>query len=214
MYYNSQISKCFYLEGFEGNIKDGTFKISKKNSGEKPSLVYQEPKKGKTVLPLQKISKEDLLNIRTLGIPGFVLKLEKTLFYTQISKDFPQIAKLEGFLENHECRDCKKLGTYDCSKTSDGALSFVLRYRSKDFKKAVKISQRIEKYDYITYGFETFNVTYESFVVFNCKNVEKSTTKKSRISDESFRKSKEKLATYFDPDFVPVMDLGMFVKNH
>jgi len=128
-------------------------------------------------LELSQVSAEELRRFRIRGIPSFVLKLDEKLYHCIIPKSLKFVgANLVG---THKCKDCRRLsGAPDeyggCAKIREN-------------------STCIEKYPWITKGFETFGVTPDSFVVGECLHFKSYSEKKSK-----FEEKKEEKVTLFD----------------
>ena len=128
----------------------------------------------KRAFHLKKISADDLLTFRIESEiqPTFVLKRGAKLFYGKIPKNMNCSAILK--TNEHLCSKCRRCHALSfenggCQKILDEF------YSDKTFKKEYRIKvitagKRIEKYDFITLGFQTLNQddAQESFGVMNC----------------------------------------------
>lgn len=103
---------------------------------------------------LRKVKKEEIQNLRASGIPGFILKEKGSYYYAEINNNTKFLSS--NLLGSHKCANCKHLSALP------DALGGCARIREN--------CSNIQKYDFITLGYETFNVTQESFVVVKCKN--------------------------------------------
>ena len=108
-------------------------------------------------IPLKIISAIQLEEYRNSDIPGFVLKDRDTYYYTEI-RNFE--VDVDDIIGEHKC----SFGRYCCKHLSaasdaDGGCA-----------KVRGLSNTIEKYDFITLGYETFNTTHDVFVVLKCSH--------------------------------------------
>lgn len=125
--------------------------------------------------PLTEVTKEELFQLRVSGKPGFVLKKDNSYFYTEIPRTLSLVSN--DILGKHKCPDCKNFfsSTDVCPKVKDPSFSWFTRRlpSSKEeipkfIAHAVEESSRIEKFPFITQGYETFNCPAEAFVVIRC----------------------------------------------
>ena len=109
---------------------------------------------------LTEISVTTLNKYRKKGIPSFLLKIDGKLYHTEIPETLSfENAKLLGAhrcaLVWHECQ--RLLATSDenggCKKVRDRV-------------------KRIERYPWITVGYETFNTKHDCFIVIECSHYE------------------------------------------
>ena len=115
---------------------------------------------GTKAFNLVEVTPEELAVFRKSGIQSFVLKSNGNLYWTEI----PNISFLSAkILGNHMCavpsKECNRLSP---AKDEDGGCAKVRNF-----------SRNIENYDFITDGFETFNVSPEVFHVARCLYYEK-----------------------------------------
>lgn len=151
------------------------------------SLIYEKKfysrKNGKSQLlkvettnfPFQIVSEKELMKRRIEGKPIFVLYKKGFRFYTEIPKlsfsALHSIAKTK-CTKNTDC--CERLlpmptDIGGCDKVFDLNLD---RYSSDEYtlQELLVLAKRIDKYPFITAGFETYNTTYPLFVVMECRN--------------------------------------------
>ena len=142
---------------------------------------------------LTQVTAEELEKYRRSEIPSFVLKMDDKLYYTKIPKNLHFVSST--ILGEHQCAKCRHL-----SAASD---------ENGGCAKVRNNSERIERYPWITEGYETFNTDHDSFVVTNClhfenylphKKVSKAERDKIRLSlaqfycdDVTNQKKKKKL---------------------
>lgn len=106
----------------------------------------------KVEIQLEPISLQGLIKKRNSGKPGLVLKKNNKLYYSQIDSKIRLSSLAE--LRQHKCRDCYRLSAKPeelggCKKVRD-------------------IEMRLEKYDFIKLGIETFNFTERMLLVLEC----------------------------------------------
>lgn len=118
-----------------------------KLAGENLIKIEELSRKEVKSIPLKEVKKDEILPLRRSGNPGFILKKDGKFFYGKISEEF----KIESSRGCHKCRNCYRLSAVVCPKVH--------------FK-----SNNIELYDFIPYGYETFNVKNSAFVTLSCKN--------------------------------------------
>lgn len=168
------------------------FKSVKDQLGNKKTII-----KNQYQFDLKVISKEELLTKRISKKPGFVYKFGDFLFYTALPKgvtpnDSVANAKHVCSAQGHSC--CVHLSAETdeeggCAKVRDIPMEFFKIEYPERLLSYVKDSNRIEKYDFITEGYESFNTSNNLFVVLNCEHVEfnpkKDSTKKKPSKNNS-----------------------------
>lgn len=121
---------------------------------------------------LFEVEPESLLVYRKNGIPSFVLKIDGKFFYAAIPNDLNFVSS--ALLGTHMCaaagNECRRL-----SAASD---------EQGGCEKVRNRSNYIERYDFITTGYETFNTKRDSFVVINCTHHEKCPPRKKLTTTE------------------------------
>lgn len=122
--------------------------ISRKIIGEKIEPLEFE---------LTEVTEKELEYYRLNEIPSFVLKIDGKLLYTSIPDDINFL--MSDMLGNHKCahknKTCKRL-----SAASD---------ENGGCQKVRNTSRCIEKYPWITVGYESFNTKVDAFVVIECQ---------------------------------------------
>jgi|GEM_PF-5667497 hypothetical protein len=112
--------------------------------------------------PLIEVTPEMLADYRKKGISSFVLKVEGKLFYSAIPNNISFVSST--ILGSHKCavagHECHRLST---ASDEEGGC-----------EKVRNCSNYIERYPWITTGYETFNTKHDSFVVVNCLHYMKS----------------------------------------
>ena len=134
--------------------------------------------------PLSKVTIEQLAQLRRSDKPGFVLKERGEYYYAQIDSECKFNA--ENILGLHRCaivnKECRRLSA---AFDNQGGCAKVRGHASN-----------IERYDFITLGYETFNTEQDCLVVINCLNYECSLPRKKH-SPKEISKAKESLEYLF-----------------
>ena len=108
-------------------------------------------------ISLKIISIMQLEEYRNSDIPGFVLKDKETYYYTEL-RNFG--VDMDDIVGKHKCSYgkccCKHLSA---APDAEGGCA-----------KVRGLSNNIEKYDFITLGYETFNTTHDVFTVLKCSH--------------------------------------------
>ncbi len=155
------------------------------------------------VLYFSKISVDEIFEKRIGNTPGLVLKKNQEYFFTEIPADLGcfGIAKHKCYCNGHLC---KKLSAKDdlhggCVKVRD----IPIEAFSKKSKQKLKNACRIEKYDFITEGIESFNTKNNFFIVIECTHYEKSNPptkpeKKKKKKNPPIIKPEEKNKSIWD----------------
>lgn len=146
-------------------IFEVVYEINQKNKTSPKKTMSRkkvEEKIEKVECFLREITTEQLEEYRKSEVSAFVLKRNNKLYYSEIPNDISLVAfKILG---RHQCatikNECRRLSAAEdseggCAKVRDGA-------------------KCIEKYPWITEGYETFNTKKDSFVVANCLHYENS----------------------------------------
>lgn len=128
---------------------------------------YTPDDQSKSELFLIEVSEDEMLNHRASHIPGLVLVANGRIFYAPISENVTlQLGKHQCCLDGKICKHLSALPDENggCPKVRDLFINSINgRYTN------LKESKRIEKYDFIALGYETFNLgDYENFTVFSC----------------------------------------------
>jgi len=107
---------------------------------------------------LTEITTEELKEYRINKVPSFLLKVDGKLYYSKMPEDINLFScnLLGDHLCSHGNVTCKRLSA---ASDQDGGCAKV---RSR--------STKIEKYPWITTGYETFNTEHDSFIVIHCKH--------------------------------------------
>lgn len=126
--------------------------------------------------PLREVTAKELLKLRLSRIPGIVYKKEDKLFYTEIPGTI-SLNNKEGYFSTHACGFPCSMVCNGCPRTLDLSVAYRQRLEMK-FPKAVLYSWRIEKYDFVREGLETFNMfDSDEFIVLKCDNFTSSAIK-------------------------------------
>lgn len=121
---------------------------------------------------LTEVTPEMLADYRKKGVSSFVIKVDGKLYYSEIPNNISFISST--ILGLHKCasagHECNRLSA---ASDEEGGCEKVRNY-----------SNCIERYPWITSGYETFNTKHDSFVVVNCLHYEKCKHLKLRTSVE------------------------------
>lgn len=136
--------------------------------------------------PLKEVSLNQLMKYRAnFRSAGFVLKIRDSYFYTRIPKNLrihSPFFTLQGFKASipvHLCsKSCKRLSAAQdcdggCAKVRDWKVSTLIDEEGFSKEEALILSERIEKYPFIRFGFESFNTVADAVYVLNCKHFSK-----------------------------------------
>lgn len=163
------------------------FAVKRKiNSNNRPKVISKdlvdeivEP----VYFELVEVAKEDLVDRRRKKVPSFVLKMDGKFYYTSIPNEMNLVSS--GILGRHKCaaigHECHRLSAASdeqggCAKVRDR-------------------SRCIERYPWITSGYETFNTKHDAFVVLSCLHYEPCPPR-AKLSREEIRKFKIGLAQF------------------
>lgn len=150
-------------------------------------LYKKDPKKGKKFVerkkldeqveaktfPLREVSLEELAELRKTKVPSFVLKEDGRYYYAEISPYMTFISS--SFLGEHKCAAAGKV----CNRLS------AAQDEQGGCAKVRARSTNIEKYPWITKGYETFGTEgRDTFVVLECQHHEKTPARPHRTLDE------------------------------
>ena len=152
---------------------------------------------------LNSITPEALLVERLSGKPGLVLKNGTSLYYTAIPAEMKFFTCSN--IGTHLCPDCGHMSALSdsqggCRKVRDKSITFSDIRGSYNKKQAVTGSKRIEKYDFIELGYESFNTTQDSLLVLNCKKRVDIVPRPTPSYSEA-KALKESLAEFFEDGF-------------
>lgn len=182
--------------------------IGKSNPGiSKGNNVLKE-----TLYNLKEVSQDELLEKRASGKPGFVLKVKNRLFYTPLPKNLTFTSSANDQIHlcsqfGSECchLSCKSDDDGGCRKVRERAIEFFKN--PKHYERVLKYSKRIEKYAFITKGYETFNTSYNLFIVIECNNydcvptvIKKKNKKEAKVKKE-VKNEEPKKRSFWDPYF-------------
>ena len=110
---------------------------------------------------LVEVTSEELAGYRKSGISSFVLKVDGKFYYSEIPNNISFVSS--SILGAHRCA----VAGHECHRLSAA---------SDEQGGCAKVRDRsncIERYPWITTGYETFNTKHDSFVVVNCLHYEK-----------------------------------------
>lgn len=152
------------------------------------------------IYPLCEIGVDELLKHRRNKDSGFVLKSNDSYYYTSIPKDL-RLQKLTTIPPmKHMCSKCNRLSAAeDC----DGGCVKVRKY-----------SKCIERFDFIPFGFETFNTVQNVFVVWDCKHYEIYPESSPKMSIEELTNTKLELARFVWEDVNSLTEVRRRIKRN
>lgn len=151
--------------------------VSYKKTPKMGNRLNERKKLGERVeektFPLREINLEELAELRKTKKPSFVLKEDGRYYYAEISPYMTFIAS--SFLGKHKCATAEKVcNLLSAAPDEEGGCEKV-RNRSAN----------IEKYPWITKGYETFGMDgRDTFVVLECQHYEKTLDRPHRTLDE------------------------------
>ena len=157
---------------------------------------------------LTKIDEVDLAKERMGKNAGLVFKHNDDLFYAPIHKKmkFLSTFNIDNYIYKHLCSECGRLSALPdceggCRKVRERPLTPLELHSCDNPVATFKYSKRIEKYDFIVMGLESFNTSQDSLVVFECKN-HADVKERPKISPILARKWKADLAaSWYDEAF-------------
>ena len=176
----SKITKNIVLEGVKTLRAEEfttTFKIVRElYPNNQPGRIISKEKINERVehlnFHLKEVTPETLADFRKNGVPSFVLKVDGKLYHTEIPDNINFVSS--SILGAHQCAvikaECRRL-----SAASD---------EEGGCEKVRNRSNYIEKYPWITTGYETFNTKHDSFVVVNCLHYEKCPPQKNLTTSQ------------------------------
>lgn len=145
--------------------------------------------------PMTQVTVPELIKLRLSKVPGVVYKKEDQFFYAQIPGTLDLNGKQDR-LGKHLCGCNCSLVCNGCPKVAALTVAFQQRF-GKNFPVAVRDSWRIEKYDFIREGLETFNMnsSNEAFMVLVCESFQ-TRSKEQRKSKATANDLKLSLANF------------------
>ncbi len=139
----------------------------------------------------RKVSIEELTSLRAGKKPGFVLKEYRDYYYTEIPENLRFFS--ENIIGKHMCgEECVHLSALP---DSAGGCAKVRNH-----------SRFIEKFDFITKGYESFNTEADCFVVIACSNYEHCKRRKQRSALE-IQNDKLALGQFYSDSVVTYADV-------
>ena len=146
--------------------------------------------------PLREISKEEIPGLWKAKVPSFLLKKDGKFYHGEIPKEMT-------FLSSNVIDV-----PHQCAGGQQGVCCARLE-ASPDPKGCAKVRARsvhIERYAWITYGYETFGTNHTSFVVGACEHYKKCPPKKQLPAAEVNRR-RLALASFFFDDVESMNDV-------
>lgn len=141
---------------------------------------------------LKKSTPEEVLNLRKTRKPGIVFKGKNgNLYCAEIPN--ANLVPVDDELNVHKCADCTKC--CKCDKIHDDSLEGNIR-DGKKYAIALELSKRLEKYEFIRYGFQIFNaLDNNDFTVCKCDDFT-SHRQRKRMTQAEFRNAQELFFDY------------------
>lgn len=177
-------------------MQSATFWLSQESLDARIVTVDDEVSKvEKFSFPLQEVSVTELSAIKERNIPGFVLKKDNHIYYTNIT----EISNHRIMLDNantHMCRSCQCLSA---ASDEDGGCAKVRAF-----------ARDIENFDWIAYGFETFNTDSDVFIVLDCLHWKKVVYRPTRKITE---KDKTALAQFLNEGIDDYHDVKLLIER-
>lgn len=140
------------------NIKNGTMVLT--------------TNKGKLIgsYPLSRVTRERILRLRLSMQSACIIKANDKFAFTNVQHDL----NLSNAFAKHLCTKCihclARNNNNGCKKVYDLSPS---EFTNISRREAIKKSKRLEKYDFIKRGIETFGCyPYNAFIVLQCDNFE------------------------------------------
>lgn len=129
---------------------------------------------------LHPITRQQLLDFRKKRIPSFVLKKNGKFFYTEIDPDISFLSS--DLLGHHMCSLAPDCCTHlSAASDEEGGCA-----------KVRNMARYIERYPWITCGYETFNTKCDTFMVAECNHYERFDRKTKTLSKVSPKKKTSK----------------------
>lgn len=168
---------------------------------------------------LRLISKKELLQLRLADKPGLVFKQDNQLWYAELPNEKVKFSSFERKKLSHKCSSeyecCKRLSAESdpvgCACVRDESFG---KYRKSQKNRAFKCKDcmRIEKYDFITCGLETFNMVEDTLKVIGCKNCTRARVVQNHVDVEAQKKRIVALAQHLDPNIKSFSEIDKFSK--
>lgn len=118
-------------------------------------------------IQLKQSTEEEIIKLRLTRQPGFVIRDKNGKLYCAPIPNCTLVPK-DPALMVHMCRNCGKC--CQCDKVRDNSFEAYLSEGQKTAS-AMELSKRIEKYPFITLGYQVFNAAANNdFTVCSCKN--------------------------------------------
>lgn len=164
---------------------------------------------------LRKISKTQLFELRLeRGVPGLVFKCNDELWFTELPSPSIRFNAVERKNLGHMCSSeyecCQRLSALPdpegCACMRDRSFGSVRKAEHR--KHLCKTSLRIEKYPFLVYAIETFNMNEDCFKVLECKNCNRFRQRNPQNMDYEERKRVIlALAQHLNPDIEDLSEL-------
>lgn len=124
---------------------------------------------------LEEISEKNLMDIRLNDTPAILYKTGRKLYIKVFEKE--QLGGLSPLITGSICAKCKRCRALPdskggCRRVRTHTITHNKTFYQGDKEQLVKISDRIEQFEFIEQGFETFNIGAGSewLIVKKCRN--------------------------------------------
>lgn len=173
---------------------------TKKKVARKPKIAYFLISKDRVLqfrwkekdytIQLKESTPDEVVKLRMTRQPGFVLRDRNGKLYAATIPNCRLVSK-EKELETHMCRNCTK--GCKCNKIYDNSLEGNISNGIK-YIIAMKMSKRLEKYPFITYGYQIFNaLDNNELTVCRCKDFTSSRNVVRPLTFEEIKNAKQTL---------------------
>lgn len=192
--FKSMRSRCHYLNTETLKIVEEERIYDFRRPPEERKKPISKKILSETTFLLREVSPQTLLRYRSSKRPGFVFKFENRYYFTEIPKNLKLLAQTFKFddinVNYHLCgKNCRHASAADdrhggCAKIRDFTTETLYKVQGLSFVKSVASSSRIEKYDFIKLGFESFNTTRNCMYVALCQNYKLTPTRNFQLVGE------------------------------
>lgn len=168
---------------------------------------------------LQPVTRKKLFELRLGGVPGLVFKEGNHLWYTELPDEKVRFNSVERKKFNHMCSSeyecCQRLSAeldpIGCACVRDESFG---KYRKSSHHRKLRceMCMRIEKYSFIAYGIETFNMVEDNLKVISCKNCSSSKVVRTQVNIAEQKQKILALAQHLDQSIKNFSEIDKFSK--
>lgn len=167
---------------------------------------------------LKRVTTKELFKYRLGNKPGLVFKSDTDLWYTELPKDSIRFNKKERASFSHLCSSesecCERLSAapdpIGCACMRDVSFGSCRTMKNRVF--LCNTSMRIEKYPFIEFAIESFNMKEDAFKVLSCKDCVRSRKKPKKMNFEEQKRRILGLAQNLNPDLEDLEQMNRFPK--